>query len=95
MSLVYPGNQTSQACLRPTVAAVERVLDIARDVIAIGPGLGQAPTTRDFIIRLVDRATMPLVIDADGLNAFAREPDRLAEVRASFETRAVPAPQDE
>jgi ADP-dependent NAD(P)H-hydrate dehydratase / NAD(P)H-hydrate epimerase len=57
---------------------VERVLELARDVIAIGPGLGQAPSTREFIKRLVDRATMPLVIDADGLNAFGSDPDRLA-----------------
>src|SRR2546428_3861476 len=57
---------------------VERVLELARDVIAIGPGLGQAPATREFIKRLVDRATMPLVIDADGLNAFGNDPDRLA-----------------
>src|SRR6266446_4916268 len=58
--------------------SVERVLELARDVIAIGPGLGQAPATREFIKRLVDRATMPLVIDADGLNAFGSDPDRLA-----------------
>ena len=57
---------------------VDRLLDIARDVIAIGPGLGQAEATRAFVKQLVDRATMPLVIDADGLNAFADEPDRLA-----------------
>src|SRR6266566_620615 len=38
--------------------SVERVLELARDVIAIGPGLGQAPATREFIKRLVDRATM-------------------------------------
>jgi hydroxyethylthiazole kinase-like uncharacterized protein yjeF len=58
--------------------AVERVLELARDVIALGPGLGQGPATRHFILRLVDRATMPLIIDADGLNAFGGEPDRLA-----------------
>jgi hydroxyethylthiazole kinase-like uncharacterized protein yjeF len=58
--------------------AVERVLELARDVVAIGPGLGQATSTRAFITRLVDRATMPLVIDADGLNAFSSDPDRLA-----------------
>jgi NAD(P)H-hydrate epimerase len=57
---------------------VERVLDLARDVLALGPGLGQAPATREFIMQLVDRATMPLVIDADGLNAFSEDPDRLA-----------------
>ncbi|MGE3177922.1 MAG: NAD(P)H-hydrate dehydratase [Vicinamibacterales bacterium] len=50
---------------------VNRVLDLARDVIAIGPGLGQAPSTRRFVTTLIDRATVPLVIDADGLNAFA------------------------
>jgi len=57
---------------------VDRVLDIARDVVAIGPGLGQAEGTREFVKQLVDKATMPLVVDADGLNAFADDPDRLA-----------------
>src|SRR6267142_79146 len=58
--------------------SVDRVIDMARDVIAIGPGLGQAPATRQFIKQVVDRATMPLVVDADGLNAFVDDPDRLA-----------------
>jgi ADP-dependent NAD(P)H-hydrate dehydratase / NAD(P)H-hydrate epimerase len=56
---------------------VDPLLDLARDVVAIGPGLGQAPGTRAFVRALVDRATMPLVVDADGLNAFSGEPDRL------------------
>ena len=66
----------SEAGLEPE--GVDRVLEWARDVIAIGPGLGRADGTRDFIRQLVDRATMPLVIDADGLNAFSQDPDRLA-----------------
>jgi NAD(P)H-hydrate epimerase len=57
--------------------AVERVLDIARDVIAIGPGLGQSARTVEFVKAVVDRATMPIVVDADGLNAFAGDPDKL------------------
>src|SRR5436190_2273357 len=57
---------------------VDRVLDMARDVIALGPGLGQAARTREFIQALIDRATAPLVIDADGLNAFSEDPDKLA-----------------
>ena len=57
---------------------VDRILEMARDVIAIGPGLGQAVGTREFITRIVDRATMPVVVDADGLNAFVEDPDRLA-----------------
>jgi NAD(P)H-hydrate epimerase len=58
--------------------AVDDLLESARDVLAIGPGLGQGAGTRAFIHALVDRATLPLVIDADGLNAFAGEPGRLA-----------------
>ena len=60
------------------VDAVDRILEMARDVIAIGPGLGQLPGTRRFVTSLVDRATMPIVVDADGLNAFAGDPDRLS-----------------
>ena len=56
---------------------VDRVIDMARDVIALGPGLGDASGTREFIRRIVDRAGMPMVIDADGLNAFVDDPDRL------------------
>jgi hydroxyethylthiazole kinase-like uncharacterized protein yjeF len=59
-------------------AAVDDVLDLARDVLVIGPGLGRGPGTREFIRSLVDRATMPLVIDADGLNAFMDDPERLS-----------------
>jgi len=57
---------------------IDHLLEIARDVVALGPGLGQAEGTRDFVKQFVDRATMPLVVDADGLNAFASDPDRLA-----------------
>jgi len=56
---------------------VERVLDMARDVIALGPGIGQGTSTRHFVRALVDRATTPLVIDADGLNALSEDPDKL------------------
>jgi ADP-dependent NAD(P)H-hydrate dehydratase / NAD(P)H-hydrate epimerase len=58
--------------------AVDYVIELARDVVALGPGLGTGRDTRAFIKSLVDRATVPLVIDADGLNAFTDEPDRLA-----------------
>jgi NAD(P)H-hydrate epimerase len=58
-------------------AGVDGALELARDVVAIGPGLGQGRATQRFVTAFVDRATMPLVIDADGLNAFTENPDRL------------------
>jgi NAD(P)H-hydrate epimerase len=47
-------------------------------VIAVGPGLGQDPGTAAFVHALLERTGVPLVLDADGLNAFAGEPERLA-----------------
>ena len=58
-------------------SAIERVLEIKADVIAVGPGLGQSPGTAAFVQALVERAGVPIVLDADALNAFAGEPDRL------------------
>jgi hypothetical protein len=45
VSLVYPGNQTRQACVRPTVAAVERVLGLPpvqrrRTMLCLDGGVG-------------------------------------------------------
>lgn len=57
--------------------ALERVLEISADVIAVGPGLGRAPGTAAFVQGLVERAGVPLILDADALNAFAGEPERL------------------
>jgi len=59
-------------------AAVDRVLDLNADVIAIGPGLGRDPSTTAFIHAVVERSGVPLVLDADALNAFSGDPDRLA-----------------
>ena len=50
--------------------AVETVLAERCDVLAVGPGLGQGPGVRAFVRTLVERARVPLVLDADGLNAF-------------------------
>ena len=58
-------------------AALDRVLEIKADVIAVGPGLGQSPGTSAFVQGLFERAGVPLVLDADALNAFAGEPERL------------------
>jgi NAD(P)H-hydrate epimerase len=58
-------------------SAIDRVLEINADVIAVGPGLGQAPGTAAFVHALLERTGVPIVLDADALNAFAGDPDRL------------------
>jgi len=59
-------------------AAVEHVLGLQHDVIACGPGLGRTPAVRAFVRALVERAPVPLVLDADALVAFDDAPDALA-----------------
>jgi ADP-dependent NAD(P)H-hydrate dehydratase / NAD(P)H-hydrate epimerase len=58
-------------------AALDRVLEFKADIIAVGPGLGQSPGTAAFVHGLVERAGVPLVLDADALNAFTGDPERL------------------
>jgi len=48
------------------------------DVVALGPGLGDAPETAALVRELVPRIDRPLVLDADGLNAFGGEPAHIA-----------------
>ncbi|MBN1902135.1 NAD(P)H-hydrate dehydratase [Candidatus Sumerlaeota bacterium] len=40
------------------------------DCMALGPGMGKSPKTRELIRALYDNVRRPLVLDADGLNAF-------------------------
>ncbi len=42
-----------------------------RGAVVCGPGLGQASATRELIRHVVRQCTVPLVLDADGLNAVA------------------------
>lgn len=49
----------------------------ANDVLACGPGLGRSPAVAALVEALVTRTPAPLVLDADGLNAFEGRADRL------------------
>ncbi|GFO59493.1 bifunctional NAD(P)H-hydrate repair enzyme [Geomonas silvestris] len=52
-----------------------------RDVVALGPGIGTAPSTVYLVHSLLAELAQPLVIDADGLNAVALEPELLLKRR--------------
>ena len=41
-----------------------------KSVVAMGPGAGQHPDTQEFIRTIVADTEVPMVLDADGLNAF-------------------------
>ena len=52
-------------------------------VLAIGPGLTQHPETVAFVREVLRRATIPAVIDADGLNALAEHTEVLKQAKAA------------
>ena len=55
-----------------------------KTVLAIGPGLGQAPETAQFVLDLLAQTGMPVVLDADALNILAARPGglpRIAQLR--------------
>jgi NAD(P)H-hydrate epimerase len=56
-------------------AARTRILE-RKNVVAIGPGLGQDPQTVQFVRGMVEQTPLPMVVDADGLNALAGHPTR-------------------
>ena len=55
---------------------VETLLE-KKDVLAVGPGLGGHAETVGFVRRLIEETTLPIVLDADGINAFVGQTGRL------------------
>ena len=66
-------------CLSLRALGEVRVLLQRADVLALGPGLGRYRETVELVRRLVLETELPLVLDADGLNAFAGVADLLRE----------------
>ena len=72
--------------------ALGRALALAaeRDVVAIGPGLGSSEeSSQSFVLSVVVARKLPMVLDADGLNALAPWP---VELRGSPELPLILTP---
>ncbi|MGH7422924.1 MAG: NAD(P)H-hydrate dehydratase, partial [Candidatus Methylomirabilales bacterium] len=59
-------------------------------VLALGPGLSTHPETVRLVASLIQAAKIPLVIDADGITALARQPEVLS--KASVPVILTPHP---
>ena len=64
------------------------------DVVAIGPGLGNFPMTRDLVERVLIAWSGPIVIDADALNVFAGDADSLAKLLNGRPSIITPHPAE-
>ncbi len=49
----------------------------SRDTVAVGPGLGLAAETVAFVLKILVSLEVPVVLDADGINALEGQPEKL------------------
>ena len=76
--MTEPLAETPQGSVSTEAIAAAQVLAAARDVVAIGPGLGSSEElTRAFVRSVVAERARPMVLDADALNSLAPWPDEL------------------
>lgn len=70
----------------------EELLTLAQsaNAVVIGPGLGSRPATADMVRELLTLLSGPVILDADGINAFAGIAPQLAE--RSCELTITPHP---
>ena len=60
-------------------AALDDIISLLADkaALAIGPGMGTDPGTQELVKSIMAISSVPMVIDADGLNCVSKEPDIL------------------
>jgi ADP-dependent NAD(P)H-hydrate dehydratase / NAD(P)H-hydrate epimerase len=76
-AILRPLAQTDAGTIAPVDATVLAALLQRQDAVAVGPGLGADPDTDRWLCDLVASLDRPLVLDADGLSAFARQGRKL------------------
>lgn len=87
--ITAPVAETEQGTIGSGADREIRDLAERATVIAIGPGLGAEPETRRLVHELVSSLRLPMVIDADGLNALAPWP---AELRGDSDAPRILTP---
>jgi len=71
------------AAIQNLAQRFERIAE-GKTVLALGPGLGLHPETQDFVRKVLLQTDLPLVLDADGLNAFAVSADSMRDRKTKF-----------
>ena len=54
-----------------------------KTALALGPGISTESQVQEMILKLIPEVTVPLVIDADGITAFAQRPEILKQCKGS------------
>jgi NAD(P)H-hydrate epimerase len=80
--MTEPLAETDAGTISPTVLGV-RMKEVMTgiDVVAVGPGISRNAQTIEFVHAIVESCEIPLVLDADGLNAFEGCAEKLSGAR--------------
>jgi NAD(P)H-hydrate epimerase len=76
--------ETSEGTISMEAGGQLESLMKGKDVVVLGPGLSANEETRRFVRRLVEHCSVPLVLDAGGVNAFEGHYDELKSTSGSF-----------
>ena len=69
-SMWEPLEQTTNGAISQAAYTRLQELLVGKTALAIGPGLGRDPDTIALVKKLVQETELPVIVDADGLNAF-------------------------
>ncbi|MBW2243373.1 MAG: NAD(P)H-hydrate epimerase, partial [Deltaproteobacteria bacterium] len=69
-AMTAPVPETAEHALASSAEKAILELAASRDAVVLGPGVGRGAETLDLIRRLAERLPAPLILDADGLQAF-------------------------
>ena len=78
--MTEPLAETEAGTISPEAYGYSRIDQIMekKDVVALGPGITRHQATVNFVHTFVNDCKVPLVIDADGLNAFEGKAEKLS-----------------
>ncbi|MBZ5562599.1 MAG: NAD(P)H-hydrate dehydratase [Acidobacteriia bacterium] len=93
MTEQLPETEAGTISLRATdYGRLDKLVE-GKTVLAVGPGIGAVPETAELVRMVVNKYPIPVVLDADGLNAFAGCMDAFrADARPPGATVLTPHP---
>ena len=89
MTHAYPATKQGSFSYAALHAILKRIR--TQDVAAVGPGMSRQPQTQKLIRAVTAKTRLPVVLDADGLNAFSGCPELLKKNKGRIVLTPHPA----
>ncbi len=89
--IFVPLPETGEGTVAKNARSILREQAAKADALLIGCGLGRGDAVESIVLDLLDQATCPVVLDADGINAIAAHIDRLKTVKVPLVITPHPA----